>query len=91
MPSRFIPVSTITSQGSPVSRQRATCAALFSTGRAGDFTATAMSPGRTPCRTESWRSLGQGISARASRQVATKKSRQPASCRRFTASRAPSP
>ncbi len=29
-----MPVSTITSQGRPVSRQRATCSALFSTGRA---------------------------------------------------------
>ena len=38
-----MPVSTITSQGRPVSRQRATCSGLFSTGRAGDFSADGMS------------------------------------------------
>src|SRR3546814_1128872 len=66
----------------PASFQRATCAAVLSTGRASPARANANSLSRTPWRTESDAPSGSGPSARASSQVATKKSRHPAAASR---------
>ena len=74
-----MPVSTITSQGRPVSRQRATCSGAVEHRPRRRVAAPppCRRAGRRAAPTGS-RSPGQGISASASAQVATKKSRQPA-------------
>jgi hypothetical protein len=89
-PRRFMPVSTITSHGSPpASRQRATWANVLSTGRAKPCRANGMSAARAPCSTDNV--TPETASAAASAQVATKKSRQPAPASRRQTSTAPSP
>ena len=85
-----MPVSTMTSQGRPVPRQRAICSAEFRTGRAQWAAANASSPGCTPWNTEAETPPKRG-SAAASPQVETYRSRHPAAASRWATSTAPRP
>ena len=83
-------VSTITShKPPPLSRQRAICSGVLRTGRAKPARATSTSSARRPCSTDTVRP--SGASASASAQLATKKSRHPASARALATRVAPKP